>query len=1364
MRYPKSIFFLFFVFVWTQTGRADNYVVINQVMYDTPLNEQTNISPSSNGEYIELYNAGGETVSLQGWRLTGSGTSEIYTFGNNITIPAGTYLILACRRGTNNTFLLSDLYDLPESTNYTIVYQNKIVLANNGESLTLYNALNDTVDWMCYPGSSSLHADNPDNPPGDSCLSLHRTYVEFDESGKVILDAGQWQAATVSFAHSMLPYASYMEENLLGTQDLPSGENYILTVSPLDPIYRVTIEGGHVSVCHDVRTRAVLQYFDGLGREDEAIALSVTPDKRDVVSVSEYRDKCNVAKQWLPVVTETEGQRVAAADVGAQAQTDYADNRPYYEVQYEHSALMRPLSRTLPGSSFADYSSQQIYGFNHSGEQVRIYTVKNGALHTDGSCYAAAMLRKQTVSDEDGKSLTVYMDKNNRKIMERRNDSTTYYVYDDLGRLRFVLPNLPPSKLSNGNYNPDNAILKARAYCYQYDSLGNMIYKRLPGCAHQLMVYNNAGQLVLQQDGNLRAAGKWTMCAYDTLGRNLYVAEVGLQQTHEELISLFANQGQIGQFESFRFLTVNYYDDYAFRDTLPAAECNALSFAQLPDYGEPYGNVTGLLTGMRVYNLSENGSTVSAFYYDADGRMVQSRSLRSTDGYKTVTGTKYLFDGSVLQRLSVQSTDTSQVQETYRYTYDHAGRAKKVYYKLDNDAEITLSKFSYDSIGHLAQNLLHNHKDIIRYSYDMRNMLTETKNRHFSERLFYADSLSLLSSSAIPCHNGNISAAQVTQTDTSFAFLYTYDALNRLVESREISGNQTNPSEWFQYDAQGNILRLQRYSGPRLMDHMEFQYQEDGNLLKSVNDYGADADRYAMIEYLDHHTDASVIPDMQYDANGNLISDLDRGISVIHYNILNLPDTIQFITGNQIINLYDAAGQKYKSISYVVPATAITPRYEIVHNYTFDVDTLEYFVTEYNGNIEYLYSRNDTTRRIHNAIGYYTDSTYYHYIKDHLGNICGVVDSNADTLIQSTIYYASGVPMAQNAGANVPPSYYMALGMQYTKNFGRDKQPYLYNGKEFIEMSGLNTYDYGFRSYYAPAGRFTSIDPLAEQTPWQSPYAYAGNRFVNAIDWMGLSGITGFSHDYNLIVVNGDYDILYVDMDHWDQGVYLCDEEGWEFTTYWDILRFELIGSHDVGPYHKEDNIRGKFNTSGGGYYNKTLERWINYGTRPIQDAVLMSSIFHTDPSVAKDALLSFVGNVINDVFLHSLYNKNIEIGMAKKILNPTTVLLMKGAQRGITYMGIGAIAYDMFANGVNIQNTTDAIGLALAEYLTYVVLTKGVTGLVSVLGTGAAGALGLGALVGMGYLVGVGLAETYNELYARFAGWEWMGNYYEFK
>lgn len=87
--------------------------------------------------------------------------------------------------------------------------------------------------------------------------------------------------------------------------------------------------------------------------------------------------------------------------------------------------------------------------------------------------------------------------------------------------------------------------------------------------------------------------------------------------------------------------------------------------------------------------------------------------------------------------------------------------------------------------------------------------------------------------------------------------------------------------------------------------------------------------------------------DLKYLANGNLISDADRGISVIKYNIHNLPDTIQFVNGNQIVNLYDAAGSKYKSIIYTNLATAANPCYDIAH-YTSNTDSIEYKITEYN--------------------------------------------------------------------------------------------------------------------------------------------------------------------------------------------------------------------------------------------------------------------------------------------------------------------------------------------------------------------------------------------------------------------------------
>ena len=58
--------------------------------------------------------------------------------------------------------------------------------------------------------------------------------------------------------------------------------------------------------------------------------------------------------------------------------------------------------------------------------------------------------------------------------------------------------------------------------------------------------------------------------------------------------------------------------------------------------------------------------------------------------------------------------------------------------------------------------------------------------------------------------------------------------------------------------------------------------------------------------------------------------------------------------------------------------------------------------------------------------------THYYYHQDHLGNICAVWDATHDSIVQQTLYYASGLPVSISTG--------------------QDVQPYKYNGKEFVEM------------------------------------------------------------------------------------------------------------------------------------------------------------------------------------------------------------------------------------------------------------------------------------------------------------------------
>jgi RHS repeat-associated protein len=64
---------------------------------------------------------------------------------------------------------------------------------------------------------------------------------------------------------------------------------------------------------------------------------------------------------------------------------------------------------------------------------------------------------------------------------------------------------------------------------------------------------------------------------------------------------------------------------------------------------------------------------------------------------------------------------------------------------------------------------------------------------------------------------------------------------------------------------------------------------------------------------------------------------------------------------------------------------------------------------------------------------------------------------------------------------------------------------YGFNGKEMdngVKGEGVQ-YDYGFRIYDARMARFLSVDPLTASYPWYTPYQFAGNKPIWAIDLDG---------------------------------------------------------------------------------------------------------------------------------------------------------------------------------------------------------------------------------------------------------------------
>ena len=79
----------------------------------------------------------------------------------------------------------------------------------------------------------------------------------------------------------------------------------------------------------------------------------------------------------------------------------------------------------------------------------------------------------------------------------------------------------------------------------------------------------------------------------------------------------------------------------------------------------------------------------------------------------------------------------------------------------------------------------------------------------------------------------------------------------------------------------------------------------------------------------------------------------------------------------------------------------------------------------------------------------------------------------------------------------------------------------MYNGKELNEELGLNWYAYGFRMYDPSIGRFPSVDPIADNFAFVSPFNYAENEPIGHIDLWGLQKFkkdavpTGIKHINN---------------------------------------------------------------------------------------------------------------------------------------------------------------------------------------------------------------------------------------------------------
>lgn len=323
--------------------------------------------------------------------------------------------------------------------------------------------------------------------------------------------------------------------------------NYIRTWEPNMP----SSDPAAVTGSTDVNAvKQTTQYFDGLGRPLQTVSKAITPSAKDLVVPVIYDAYGREQYKYLPYVPKTgnvndgkfktdpfNAQKAFYQDgvlnPGASGEAIY-----YNQNEYEASPLNRVLKTYSSGNTWAKEGGnkpvQQQYLLNTTADGVRIWDMPaSGIIPTSGAnrTYDAGQLFKNVTIDERGKRVTEIKDKEDRVILKRvelTDNATdghtgwlcTYYVYDDLGNLRCVIP--PKAvELIKTSWVLDATTARELCFFYRYDGRNRMIMKKVPGADSTEMVYDLRDRQVFTRDGNMRSAAnkQWLVTFYDGLDR-----------------------------------------------------------------------------------------------------------------------------------------------------------------------------------------------------------------------------------------------------------------------------------------------------------------------------------------------------------------------------------------------------------------------------------------------------------------------------------------------------------------------------------------------------------------------------------------------------------------------------------------------------------------------------------------------------------------------------------------------------------------------------------------------------------------------------------------------------------------------------
>lgn len=831
-----------------------------------------------------------------------------------------------------------------------------------------------------------------------------------------------------------------------------------------------------------------VKYNDDAGRLSQVIGVGAAPGGQDIVSFYEYDNMGrNDAKSYLEYYISGTGGAKRENPVAEHAAYHGADSYAYYTKVYDDSPLNIVEKTGAPGKAYSTESGIDGHPVLHymstNPTFVHRYSVSGEWLDKSNEPYSAGQLLrtgvKQPTKGNEYIMTYEYRDAENKILAKETVTGSgesrfTYYAYDGLGRLRYVIPPYVHNQVAGSAIIlfPDGEYGKYWYY-YDYDKYGRLRRVSVPGKAAEYFVYDKRGRTVLSYDGT-----DMIYTVYDKqdreISRNILTRVKGTASetvTLEALQAAYDGNASLDIVASYGFgktqLSSMHYDDYS---GMPLADI--LAFEAVSGVAEagtavskPFGRVTYETCAVMG---AVSGTSYRSLYYDEKGRPIQVVEYDTFTKATSRLSSKYDYLGNVLVSVEEQSFPDNTLTKRTEYTYDGYGRliSEKTSVIPALCAEPAYVTYSYGYKDRMAirQTGVYN-KLVENYGYDLQGRLLGQNSRYFRSQYKYDGNPNV---DADPRYDGKMCEElwqfMPSQNTDMNVYGYDYDRFGQLTDAVHYNLRQSSAptglhSEAVTYDINGNISEIVR----------------SGNTAGDIRSYVFSYDAYKLSRLTEKGPSGTVLSyDYEYDALGNIVSDGRQQLGV-GYNSLNLPAGISSGKSRSMVEyIWLADGTK---LGVVEKGNVQKPGVVRVYKGSF---TYRSEKSGGIGNLEKVAFNGGWFMRSVTGSGTEAFRPIY-AITDIRGSVRALydLDNGASSLMFANNYYPFGATWEE------PDSDIAA-------------NDFLFNGKERQEFSyDYGLLDYGSRMYDPVIGRWLSTDPAMQ---FMNPYVFCGNDPVSYID------------------------------------------------------------------------------------------------------------------------------------------------------------------------------------------------------------------------------------------------------------------------